>query len=339
MTGYSILNTPKKNHPIDVKNLILNNYELKNKIKNKRGLVNVNSKLFYCIFISNIYSNIDWIEKYKIPFVFTLYPGGGFKINDKLSDDKLNRVFSSPFFRKVIVTQEFTKNYLINNKICDEEKIELVFGGVVPQISLNKGLINKKKYLINKNTFDISFCAAKYMPLGIDKGYDVFIKFAHNIAKKYDFINFHIVGGFSKEDIDISNIENKMHFYGYKNFVELNDFFNNMDIIISPNKPFVLSKGAFDGFPLGTVVEAVLNEVVALVSDELNENKIFINNEDLIIIENEPLYIEQKVVELIENPEKLYTISQKGREKFYSIYSNQYQMIPRIDILKKELNK
>lgn len=335
--GYSILKTPKNEHKVHIKNLISNNRELKNKINIKKGFVNINTKLFYCIFINNIYNNIDWLEKYKIPFIFTLYPGGGFKLYDSICDQKLNRVFNSPSFRKVIVTQLFTKNYLIENNLCNENNIELIFGGVVPQNSLNKNISLKKKYLINKKTLDICFCAAKYMPLGKDKGYDVFIEFAQNIVKKYDFINFHIVGGFSKDDIDIRNFEDKIFFYGYKNFVELNEFFNTIDIIVSPNKPFVLNKGSFDGFPLGTVVEAVLNEVVAIVSDELNENKLFVNNEDIVIIKSNSLDLEEKIIDLIENPKKLYSISQNGMEKFRHIYSNQYQIKPRIDIIKKQL--
>ena len=108
-----------------------------------------------------------------------------------------------------------------------------------------------------------------------------------------------------------------------------------MDIILSPNRPFYLNDGEFDGFPLGTVVEAVLNGVVALLSDELNQNKVFVDFEDLIIVKNEEEDIIKKIKFLIKNPLILKAISISGKKKFQKIYSNEIQMKPRIETLKK----
>jgi len=101
-------------------------------------------------FLTNIYENLVWLEKYKIPFVFTLYPGGGFQIEDFTSDYKLQKVLDSPQFRKVIVNQLFTKEYLISKKFCSADKIEFIFGCVVPQHSLNTNLIFKDNYSVQK---------------------------------------------------------------------------------------------------------------------------------------------------------------------------------------------
>lgn len=84
-----------------------------------------------------------------------------------------------------------------------------------------------------------------------------------------------------------------------------------MDIVLSPNKPFLLGKGAFDGFPLGTVIEAVFNGVVPLVTDNLNQNTEFEDGNEIIIINNEINLIEKKVIELIKEPERLVSISKK----------------------------
>lgn len=338
-TAYALVKTSIENHKIHVNDFKLLNNELISKLKFKKGLININSKLFYCVFINNIYANLNLLEKNKIPFVFTLYPGGGFQVYDASSDLKLKKVLTSKMFRKVIVTQLFTYEYLINNNFCKAENIEYIFGGVCPQVSLNKVLVNKKSYLINKSTFDICFCAAKYTTKGEDKGYDVFIEFAHNITNKFDFIRFHVIGGFADNDIDVKLLKDKIQFYGYQNFDDLNILYKNMDVIVSPNKAFILGKGAFDGFPLGTVVEAALNGVVALISDELKQNDIFKPNEELIIIESKSSSIEKQIVDLIHHPEKLYMISEKGREKFMKVYSNEIQMKPRIEILQKEIEK
>ncbi len=337
--AYPVVKTPIIDHKQHVNDFLRLNNGLINKLKFKKGLVNINSELFYCVFINNIFANLAWIEKYKIPFVFTLYPGGGFQVDEINSDMKLKKVFGSTMFRKVIVTQRYTRDYLLNNDFCKPEKIEYVFGGVVPQNSLQKDIVDRKRYLVNKVTFDVCFCAAKYSVRGEDKGYDVFLEFARKIAAKYDFIRFHVIGGFSENDIDISDIKDKIHFYGYQKFEGLSDIYKKMDVLVSPNKPFLLGKGAFDGFPLGTVVEAALNGVVTLISDELKQNNIFVPNKDLIIIENSCSSIEKEIIDLIHAPEKLHLISETGRKKFMKVYSNDIQMKPRIELLQKEIDK
>lgn len=337
--AYPVVKTPILDHKCHVNNFLRQNKRLRNKLKFIKGLVNINSKLFYCVFINNIFDNLHWLEKYNIPFVFTLYPGGGFEVDETNSDMKLMKVLGSTMFRKVIVTQLYTRDYLIKNDFCKPEQIEYIFGGVVPQNSLQKHVTDKKSYLINKETFDICFCAAKYTAKGEDKGYDVFIEFAHKITAKYEFIRFHVIGGFSENDIDISQIKDKIQFYGYQKFEELSTIYKEMDVLVSPNKPFLLGKGAFDGFPLGTVVEAALNRVVTLISDELKQNSIFVPNEELIVIESNSSSIEKEIIDLIQYPEKLYLISKKGQIKFKKVYSNEMQMKPRIELFRKEIVK
>jgi glycosyltransferase involved in cell wall biosynthesis len=189
--------------------------------------------------------------------------------------------------------------------------------------------------LVNKATLDICFCAGKYMPKGLDKGYDVFIALAHLLSKKYDFIKFHVIGGFDAEDIDVSEIKDKIEFYGYQKFENLESIFKGIDIIISPNKPFVLNKGSFDGFPLGTVVEPALNGVLAIVTDELNQNTNFINNKELIITESDSLALEKVLTNLIDTPSRIIEIAHNGKLKFQQVYSNTIQMQPRIELLQK----
>lgn len=333
-SAYPIVNSLKSQHEDDIADFKEHNKTLENKLEIKRGFININTKLFYCIFLNNIYENIDLLEDFKIPFVFTLYPGGGFKLNESLSDLKLRRVLSSLMFRGVIVTQNITHDYLTLNKLCPTKDIHFIFGCVVPQISATNYLANKKYYLVDKPTFDICFCAAKYTEKGIDKGYDVFIAFAHLICKEFDFVRFHIIGGFDENDIDVSELQDKISFWGYQNFNSLGTIYKKMDAIVSPNVPFMLSKGAFDGFPLGTVIEAALNGVVVLVTDELKQNSVFCDGEDLIIIQNDVNSIAVEIRSLINSPQRLKDIADVGRKKFMEVYANDKQLSPRVDILK-----
>ena len=335
--SYPVVKTNLKMHKLHIKTIQKNFPILKGKISNPI-IANINTKLFYCVFLNNIHRNLEWLEKYNIPFIFTLYPGGGFKIEDELSDKLLFRVLKSPQFKKVIVTQLFTKNYLIENNFCDSDKIEYIFGGVVPQVSLNTSLKNKINYP-EKETFDIVFCAAKYMPKGVDKGYDVFIDLAHRLIKEYSFIRFHVIGGFDEEDINVNLIGDAITFYGYQKFEDLASIYQKTDVIVSPNKPFFLGKGAFDGFPLGAVVEAVFNGVVAIVTDKLNQNTVFDDGREIFIIEDSVSKIEKIIIDLITHPKKLTDMAHNGRNKFIKIYSNEYQMIPRIELLRNEIQK
>lgn len=305
----------------------------------KYPFININCKVFYCVFLNNIFKNIDWIEQNNIPFVFTLYPGGGLILDDKESDRKLEKVLSSPCFRKVIVTQKHTYNYLINKNFCTENSIQFVFGVVVPQESLKLVNTQKKYFSQTKTTLDICFCATKYSKLGEDKGYPLFVEFSKAIAAKYEFVRFHVIGGYNKDVIDISAIENKITFHGYLPFDDLKKVFEKNDIIFSPNQPGKLSKGSFDGFPLGTVIEAALNEVMVMLTDCLNENRYFKDGEELIIIQPDVNDMIAKFELLIKDIDSIYRIAKAGKKRFAEIYSNTYQMNPRYSLLESVIRE
>ena len=175
------------------------------------------------------------------------------------------------------------------------------------------------------------------MPLGIDKGFNVFIEAALELSKKYNFIRFHCIGGFDKNEVEVAALSNSIAFYGYLNFEDLQSIFQNMDVILSPNKPFVLTKGSFDGFPLGTVIEAACNQVVVLATDYLQENTIFEDQVDFLKIEASQESIVNAVEFLIQNPSKLYEIAENGQRKFKNAFSDKVQMNPRISILENQL--
>ena len=103
-----------------------------------------NSKLLYCVFLGIIYRCLEK-EKIKLPFVFTLYPGGHFGLDVPESDRMLKKVMKSPYFRKVIVTQQCTYDYLLYKRLCPKEKIEFIFGGVVDS------RLFQKDFSIDKN--------------------------------------------------------------------------------------------------------------------------------------------------------------------------------------------
>jgi len=292
----------------------------------------VKAKLIYTIFINNVYNFIDFIEKNHLPFVFTLYPGGGFHIDEKATNHKLTRVFSSPNFRKVIVTQRNTYEYLLDKKFCNTKQIEFIYGGVFPSDKLTSKLYEKKYYKQNKVTFDICFVAYKYQPTGLHKGYDIFIEVAKNLASKHDDFHFHIVGGHEPTDIDVSVLENNITFYGQKTTDFFPDFYSGMDLILSPNRPAFLP-GAFDGFPTGACAEAALSGVALFCTDCLNLNVAFKDREEIVIISLSVQEICETIEYYWENYDKLSELAKRGKLAFQQIFNIDFQMSPRLRVI------
>tara|TARA_R110002033_G_scaffold169951_1_gene211804 strand:+ start:616 stop:1812 length:1197 start_codon:yes stop_codon:yes gene_type:complete len=335
--AYMFVGGSKKEHSRDIDKCIKERPYLKGKIFKKRKFSNINTKLFYCVFLHNIYKNLKYLEKYNIPFMFTLYPGGGFYVNSLETDKKLKELFSSKNFRGVFVTQPFTKDYILNKKLCSKEHIKLIYGCVIPQYSFLKEDVKKTYYPKSKAHIDICFSAIKYTPRGLDKGYDLVVELAHKLLKKYSFIKFHIIGGFQQKDINIEKIKQNINFYGYQEYKDMSKLYENFDIILSPNRPFVRNENEFDGFPLGTVIEAALKEVAVVLTDELNQNLYFKEGEELIIIKPNIHSLEKEIVALIENPKSIYSIAKKGKLKFQKLYSNDIQLKERIGFIKEKI--
>jgi glycosyltransferase involved in cell wall biosynthesis len=164
------------------------------------------------------------------------------------------------------------------------------------------------------------------------------------ISTKYDFTRFHVIGGYDSSVIDIEGFEEKITFYGYRPFTDLAKIYSSMDIIVSPNQSNILGQGAFDGFPLGTLVEAALNGVLVMSCDPNQENIIdggsqnyFQPDQEIIIIEPSVSEIVIKLEQLIQSNEMIKKIGTNGNEKFKEIYSDNFQMSKRLSVLKENI--
>lgn len=315
------------------------NPELANSVEVLIPETSLNTTLLYCDFLGNAFWNvIGRAEAEKVGFIFTLYPGGLFALDNESSDSMLSRVMKSPCFRKVIVTQKITRDYLINNHFCSPDKIEYIWGVVVPSEKLNLN-IDKKFYGVHKKTLDICFVAHKYSEHGQDKGYDVFIAVAKKLSAKYNHVRFHVVGPWDENVIDTSGIKN-LKFYGTRGQDWFDRFYKDKDIILSPNINSKIFEGSFDGFPTGAATDAALRKVAMFVTDplDLNDNH-FIDNKEIVIIKHNVHSIVNKLEYYIENPDKLQSICEGGYKKTNILYSYEKQMKPRIRLLKRAINE
>lgn len=297
----------------------------------------VQARLGYTIFAGNAWDNLDFFERNNIPFVFTLYPGGSFMINDDASDLRLRKIFESPMFRRVIVTQKISMDYIIDNKFCDPEKIDFIYGVVTPKINLEESKKARTHYGINKSRLDICFTAHKYTPDGHDKGYDIFLDVAKVMAERFEDCHFHVVGGFSQTDLPLDGLEGRITFYGGQDQQWLKTFYQDKDLILLCNVPFIIVPGAFDGFPTGCGSDAMLNEVALFCTDPLNLNRAFEDGRDLVIVPHNVDAIVEKLSWYRSHPHALRELARKGRSQAVQVYSHEAQIAPRLAILNREI--
>ena len=319
---------------------VINNYkekfpDLSHKVILKTGKIHFKTRsLVYLTFLNNIFSILTQIEAAKVPFVFTLYPGGGFLLNDPICDRKLKRVFSSPCFKKVIVTQLVTYNYIINKRMCSPEKIQMVFGVVMPEISKINALPKKQRWGFGKPSLDICFMAHKYTSHGQDKGYDVFIKVATILHQHHQDIYFHVVGSFDSKVINVDSLGDHIKFHGSLDPENFDNLFQTIDIIISPNISGKIFPGSFDGFPTASCIEAALRGSAIFAVDEFNSAEgYFTDGEDIVLIQYNIKNIIDKINKYYTRPYDLKKIGENGMHRVRELYSLEAQMKPRINLL------
>jgi len=285
-------------------------------------------RLAYSFFLAETYVLLPFYERHDIPFVFVLYPGGAFGLDFDKSDDMLRRLFNSRCFRKVIVTQELTRDYLISSGLRTKDDIEYVYGSIVQ--FKKDDVQEKKRYGENKATFDVCFVSSKYSHQGVDKGYDIFIDTAKELARSTNDIMFHVVGAFGPKEIDIDGLEGRITFYGYQRPDFLAEFYSGMDIFLSPNRPFKLFKGNFDGFPLG--MDAGYCGVALFVSDPLNMNRHYENGEDIVIVPTDSAEIAAIILSHYEDVDRFYALACKGQQKAQQLFDIGHQVEQRLRV-------
>lgn len=317
-----------------VKEFKLINKHLANRIscaKNIEGKYDI----VYVTFYNNMMAHgLGITNEHK--FIVNLYPGGGFRFNDQCVDDNCRKAFHSENCLKVIVTQEIVRDYLVENDICPLTKIEYIYGVCTPR-SLLHSTQKKMYYGYGKSTLDICFVSHKYMPLGKDKGYDIFIEVAKKIHSILSDVQFHVVGEFNETDIDVSELEDTIHFYGVQPTSWFENFYRDKDIILSPNVPYLLSEGSFDGFPTASVTEAGLRNVAMFVTDILEMNRgIFKNGKEIVIVKHDVNDIVQKILFYKQKHSSLRQLAKAGGKRCRKIYSKDKQVGKRIDLINSE---
>lgn len=296
-------------------------------------------RLAYVSFLGNATKLMPYFEKRELPFIFQLYPGGGFEVDQPETDEKLRRVLLSDLCRKVIVTQRLTRDYIINRISCDPIKIELIFGGVFESRIGFDFHRDKKFFGRDKDSFDLCFVAHKYGDDLTSKGYDQFVAIARALSRDDSRLRFHVVGDYAAGDIALGDTEDRFTFYGRQKTEFFKDFYPAMDMIVSVNRPFNLASGAFDGFPTGGCIEAGFHGVLNCINDPLDLNPVFTHGRDIIILDFDTDRSVSLLRGMLGDPAALYQLAYQNWRKFHDVFGTDKQLWARTRLIAEQLSR
>lgn len=285
----------------------------------------------YLMFLNNAAYYLEAMETAGLPFVLTLFPGGGLDDSAECRA-KLARVLGSPLLRHVFTTQPRVS--------------EMVASGY-PHVrqSLLTGLFASPHYFVpgaglrenyfgsGKPTLDLCFVAHKYTTTGSDKGFPVFVETVDALRTAGVPARGHVVGEFTRDDVEAFGSGEGVTTYGLLDSIELREFYSTMDAIVSPNVPGRLSAGAFDGFPLASCVEGALCGVAMVVSDELRQNQFLRDGRDALVVAPSTEGVVDRITRLLREPEGFRRLGQSGLRVVRHIYSPGRQLDLRASVL------
>jgi lipopolysaccharide transport system ATP-binding protein len=291
------------------------------------------ARLCFLNFLNNVHHHIDALEAANLPFVFTLYPGGGFELHSDAAKSKLTRVLASRMLRGVISTQPITTDVL--RRMQCPVKIHELYGVVInPAYFRSSGPRPRAAIDAEGRGPNICFVAHRYDRRGSTKGYPVFVEVCATLADRYPNLEFSVVGNYGPDDLDIpAPLAGKLQFKGLMATSQLRQFLLTQDLMISPNQPYTVSGKEFDGFPTASCVEASLCGVAILCADELNLNR-FYRSDEMIVCEPEASAILRVMEPLLASPSVIMQIGEQGRRKSAMLFSAEAQLLPRTRILR-----
>lgn len=285
----------------------------------------------WIVFLNNVHHWLDELERRSLPFIFTLYPGGGFHLNDPVSDEKLNAVLASPLLKSVIVTQPVALN-LLRGKNCPAPIFNL------PGVVVSPDLVRASEPRPPRSPelpLRICFAAFRYDKAGRNKGYPQFVDAAAIIAEKHPATRFAVAGDLTPQDYALPDIlAGRIAFHGPLPTADLQRFFRQQDVIVSPSRRYAQSRKDFDGFPSGTCVEAALSGAAMLSSDELKQNRYYVDGQDILISVPDANAIVETLDPYLKQPERLAALAERGRARTIELYSEAAQLAPRMCLLR-----
>lgn len=310
----------------------------KSRIFTMNSAPQISGSIAYVTFLNNAVALLPHFTDRRLPFILQLYPGGGFELNQEGTDTKLRSVLTSPLCRKVITTQTITRDYIKSDRIgCECEKIAHLFGGVFKGSRTFDYNLDKKVFPRDKHSLDLCFVAHKYNGDIRSKGFDYFVELAKVLSRDISELRFHVVGEYDVNDVPLEGIEDRVKFYGRQPSEFFPEFYARMDGIVSVNRPFILTPGAFDGFPTGACLEAGFHGVANFINDPLGLNPGFKNGKDILLIDENIAASAAKIEAVLRDKDRLATLGRGAYHAFRQVVDIDQQLALRTDLIASEL--
>ena len=286
----------------------------------------------YLIFLNNAAFFLDDLTAARVPFVLTLYPGGGLD-GSEAAAEKLDRVLGSPLLRHLFTTQPRV-TALVAERYPGLETTE-VQGLFVNRAYFRPGPGERQNYFgAGKERLDLCFVAHRYSVTGADKGFPEFAALVPELARRGIPVHGHVVGQFTAADVP-PEAHHLFDFHGVLESSQLQELYGEMDAIVSPNRPDVLAVGAFDGFPLASAVEAALCGVMIVATDTFHQSRFLRDGRDALIVPPDQDVIADRLVRLMREAGGIRRVAQSGLRKVRHIYSPARQLDLRAPVLRE----
>jgi len=288
------------------------------------------TELAYCLMVNSTLKFLPVFEQLEIPFCACITPGGGFFIDNDLSDINCRRIVESPSFRYLITTQEIINDYLLKKIPSLKGRSEVIYGGF-SQIEANE--VKARPDVYHKKRLDIAFVAYNYGNDGFDKGFDIFCDVvSKSLSSTYSKFRFHIVGNWDYENISFAPKPSQdVIYHGVLSRDELIDLYPNIDIILNPYR--LLNDGQFNGFPMSP--DGSMCGCALFSTNPLSLKTPYISGQDVVEITENSQDIFDSLIYYEQHRDKLKNLAKKGQEKTLLYRSRTAQAEKRIQIFEK----
>jgi glycosyltransferase involved in cell wall biosynthesis len=297
-------------------------------------------ELAYVLFLNNADHYLEIFERLSLPFVVTLYPGGGLYLGDESAEAKIDRVLGSRMLRHVITTQPIVTERVKRSVDTQRVGVTEILGLVVDPEYLGPGPGHRVDYFgSGDERLRLCFVAHRYTADGSDKGFPQFVETVRRLEEAGVPVEGNVVGGFTADDLSPRDRGLPITFFGTLPTVELRAFLARQHVIVSPTKTDTLAVGAFDGFPTGATVEAALAGVAVIASDGRQQNRLFRDGRDIVIVPPDADAIVERLTAVLRRPGELRRIAQAGLATARDGYSVDRQLWARREILQSALDR
>jgi len=294
-----------------------------------------NFDVAYIDFLNNAKKFVPVLDRFRIPYVLTLYPGGGFSLSDAEVRQFIQRMALSGTPKTIITTTNVAKDFMEDFELSNCTRIVHIPGVPIQRIFLDKQGIDRLDYPEKLDDLvKFVFLAHKYTTDGADKGWPQFQHLISKLASEGKSIKATVIGPWGPHDLIDTKYVGLYRFLGELPDYHLPQFLLDQHFIVSINTPNLILPGQFDGFPVASVVAAALCGVVPVVNDPLGLNNFLESYVNSILIDDaSPISLINEMAEILLNPRVITSIAKNARQSFASLYNPDVQLIPRYEAL------